>query len=181
MWVVVATIALSYYYELILQQTSAPRPCFTHPTTKRSGIQSLPSPNFSKITQLDFWGVVLSITLIASIESLLSIKAVDKLDPLKRRSNNNKDLRALGLASIVSGFLGGLNVVTVIARSSVNVNNGGTNRSANFFHAFFLVLFILLFGPQIQRIPLPALAAILVYTGYKLATPENLSANLSDW
>lgn len=173
MWVVVATIALSYYYELILQQPQPLDPALLIQLPSDL-IQSLPSPNFSKITQLDFWGVVLSITLIASIESLLSIKAVDKLDPLKRRSNNNKDLRALGLASIVSGFLGGLNVVTVIARSSVNVNNGGTNRSANFFHAFFLVLFVLLFGPQIQRIPLPALAAILVYTGYKLATPENL-------
>ena len=115
-----------------------------------------------------------SITLIAVIESLLSIKAVDKLDPRKRRSNVNKDLRALGLASIVSGFLGGLNVVTVIARSSVNANNGGTNRSANFFHAAFLVLFVVLLGDQIQRIPLTALAAILVFTGYKLASPENL-------
>ena len=173
MWVVVATIALSYYYELVLQQKQPLDPALLIQMPQNL-IQSLPRPHFGKINQVDFWGVVLSITLIASIESLLSIKAVDKLDPLKRRSNNNRDLRALGLASIVSGFVGGLNVVTVIARSSVNVNNGGTNRSANFFHAFFLVLFILIFGPQIQRIPLPALAAILVYTGYKLATPENI-------
>jgi carbonic anhydrase len=107
-------------------------------------------------------------------ESLLSIKAVDKLDPLKRRSNVNKDLRALGIATTISGFVGGLNVVTVIARSSVNVNNGGSNRSANLFHALFLLVFILLFQDQIQRIALPALAAILVYTGYRLAAPENL-------
>jgi MFS superfamily sulfate permease-like transporter len=119
-------------------------------------------------------GYTLSITLVAVIESLLSIKAVDKLDPLKRRSNINKDLRALGIATVISGFFGGLNVVTVIARSSVNVNNGGNNRSANFFHAAFLVVFILLFAKQIQKIPMPALAAILVYTGYRLATPENL-------
>ena len=112
--------------------------------------------------------------MISCIESLLSIKAVDKLDPLKRRSNVNKDLRALGIATAISGFVGGLNVVTVIARSSVNVNNGGSNRSANLFHALFLLLFILLFQDQIQRIALPALAAILVYTGYRLAAPENL-------
>ena len=105
---------------------------------------------------------------------MLSIKAGDKRDPVKRRSNINKDLRALGIATVVSGFFGGLNVVTVIARSSVNVNNGGNNRSANFFHAAFLVLFILLFAKQIQKIPMPALAAILVYTGYRLAAPENL-------
>ena len=121
-------------------------------------------PNFSKITQLDFWGVVLSITLIASIESLLSIKAVDKLDP-QRRSNNNKD-SALGLASIVSGFLGGLNVVTVIARSSVNVNKVEPI-VRQLFPYFFLVLRLYFLG--LSNV-LPALAAGLVYTGYKLAT-----------
>ncbi|MCL4112823.1 UNVERIFIED_CONTAM: hypothetical protein GTU68_005508 [Idotea baltica] len=106
------------------------------------------------------------------IESLLSIKAVDKLDPLSRRSNVNKDLKALGLATVISGMLGGLNVVAVIARSSVNVNNGATNRSANFFHALFLGVLVLLFQEQLRKIPLAALAAILVYTGYKLATPK---------
>ncbi len=122
----------------------------------------------------NFINAVISITLIASIESLLSIKAVDKLDPLKRRSNVNKDIKALGLATVISGFLGGLNVVTVIARSSVNVNNKGSNKSADFFHAAFLVVFILAFATELRKIPLPALAAILVYTGYKLASPENL-------
>jgi hypothetical protein len=102
----------------------------------------------------------------------LSIKAVDKLDPMARRSNTNRDLKALGLATTISGFLGGLNVVTVIARSSVNVNNKATNRSANFFHVLFLVIFILLFQNELRKIPLAALAAILVYTGYKLATPK---------
>ncbi|MCL4132171.1 UNVERIFIED_CONTAM: hypothetical protein GTU68_053626 [Idotea baltica] len=130
--------------------------------------------DFSKILDFNFINAVIGITLIASIESLLSIKAVDKLDPLKRRSNVNKDIRALGLATVISGFLGGLNVVTVIARSSVNVNNKGTNRSANFFHASFLIVFILLFASELRKIPLPALAAILVFTGYKLASPENL-------
>ena len=93
------------------------------------------------------------------------------MDPEKRRSNVNRDLKALGLATVGSGLLGGLNVVTVIARSSVNVNQGASNRSANFFHAFFLVLFIAFFSTQLTRIPLPALMAILVYTGYKLASP----------
>jgi hypothetical protein len=105
----------------------------------------------------------------------LSIKAIDKLDSQSRRSNVNKDLKALGLATTISGFLGGLNVVTVIARSSVNVNNGATNRSANFFHALFLVVFVLLFQDQLRKIPLAALAAILVYTGYKLATPKTIT------
>ena len=173
MWVVVGSIGIGYYYTLVLNKAVTLDPEFLIKITDQL-FSCLPRPNFKKIFDINFIGVVFSITLIAVIESLLSIKAVDKLDPKKRRSNVNKDLRALGLASIVSGFLGGLNVVTVIARSSVNANNGGTNRSANFFHAAFLVLFIVLLGDQIQRIPLTALAAILVFTGYKLATPENL-------
>lgn len=138
-------------------------------------VSSLATPDFSIAYQANFIGVVLAITLISSIESLLSIKAVDKLDPLSRRSNANRDLKALGFASVVSGFLGGLNVVTVIARSSVNVNNGATNRWSNFFHAFFLVLFILLLQNELKSVPLSALAAILVYTGYKLADPQKFA------
>ncbi len=173
MWVVIGSIAVIYYYDLIKNTPQILDPTLMI-TLPENLLGSLPRPNFGKTLNADFISHTLSITLVAVIESLLSIKAVDKLDPLKRRSNINKDLRALGIATGISGFLGGLNVVTVIARSSVNVNNGGNNRSANFFHAAFLVIFILLFAEQIQRIPLPALAAILVYTGYKLAAPENL-------
>ncbi len=175
MWIVLFTVGLSYYYEFFSEKD--------YPIDKsllvnipKDPLSNFPFPDFSIILEPKFIGVVIAITLISSIESLLSIKAVDKLDAKKRRSNINKDLNALGIASIVSGFLGGLNVVTVIARSSVNVNNGGSNRSANFFHAIFLVLFILLFQDQLSRIPLTALAAILVYTGYKLAAPENLKS-----
>jgi MFS superfamily sulfate permease-like transporter len=173
MWVVITSIGVIYYYDLVLKTPEVLGPSLMI-TLPEDLMASLPRPDFSKILSSDFIGHTLSITLVAVIESLLSIKAVDKLDPLKRRSNINKDLRALGIATGISGFLGGLNVVTVIARSSVNVNNGANNRSANFFHATFLVIFILLFAEQIQKIPLPALAAILVYTGYRLATPENL-------
>ena len=173
MWVVVLAIGLSYYYEYIL---ATPYPIGGNLLIKLPAnlLGNLPFPDFGKIQTLDFVGVVFSLTLISCIESLLSIKAVDKLDPLKRRSSVNKDLRALGIATTISGFVGGLNVVTVIARSSVNVNNGASNKSANLFHALFLLGFILLFQDQIQRIALPALAAILVYTGYRLAAPENL-------
>ena len=174
MWIVILSIGFSYYFELVLHEQNpiSKEYMITGIPTIQHIISDIPVPNFSKVSTLSFWGSVLALTLIASIESLLSIKAVDKLDPEKRRSNVNKDLKALGLATVGSGFLGGLNVVTVIARSSVNVNNGATNRSANFFHALFLVLFIVLFSTQLTRIPLPALMAILVYTGYKLASPN---------
>lgn len=176
MWIVLLSIGFSYYFEIILKQTNpiAANYMISGIPAFDQIISELPSISFSKIGTLPFWLSVVSLTLIASIESLLSIKAVDKLDPEKRRSNVNRDLKALGLATVGSGFLGGLNVVTVIARSSVNVNNGGSNRSSNFFHAAFLVIFIVLFSSQLQRIPLPALMAILVYTGYKLASPENI-------
>ena len=174
MWIVIFSICFSYYFELVLNK---PNPI--NPEYMLSGIPSfqeiitqIPTPNFDKVTGLSFWSSVFALTLISSIESLLSIKAIDKLDPEKRRSNVNKDIKALGLATIGSGFLGGLNVVTVIARSSVNLNNGGSNRSSNFFHALFLVGFIILFSSQLERIPLPALMSILVYTGYKLASPK---------
>ncbi|MEI6866782.1 SulP family inorganic anion transporter [Flavicella sp.] len=173
MWIVVLAIGLAYHYEYILQEV--------YPVDKsllinipNNVIENLAFPDFSSMFNIKFINVVIAITLISSIESLLSIKAVDKLDPLRRRSNINKDLKALGIASTVSGLLGGLNVVTVIARSSVGANNGATNRSANLFHAIFLLLFVLLFKEQLCKIPLPALSAILVYTGYKLADPFNI-------
>ncbi len=173
MWIVLLSVGLYFYFDYFSASD--------YPIDK-SLLINLPDdilsnfafPDFGKIYEINFISAVISITLIASIESLLSIKAVDKLDALKRRSNVNKDIRALGIATVISGFLGGLNVVTVIARSSVNVNNKGSNRSANFFHATFLVAFILLFASELRKIPLPALAAILVYTGYKLASPENI-------
>lgn len=173
MWIVLLSIGFSYYYELILQQPNpiAAQYMISGIPAINEIVADLPIPDFSAVGGFSFWTSVLSLTLIASIESLLSIKAVDKLDPQKRRSNINRDLKALGLATVGSGFLGGLNVVTVIARSSVNVNNGGTNRSSNFSHATFLVIFIALFSTQLTRIPLPALMAILVFTGYKLASP----------
>ena len=174
MWIVIVSVGFSYYYELILQAPNPISKDYMIPgiPNLQEIITDIPTPNFDMVGSLSFWSSVIALTLIASIESLLSIKAVDKLDVFRRRSNVNKDIKALGLATVVSGFLGGLNVVTVIARSSVNVNNGGSNRSSNLFHALFLVVFIVLFSSELTRIPLTALMAILVYTGYKLASPD---------
>lgn len=173
MWIVIFAVGLAYFIEF--------HPDLEHPIDKSyfvnipdDVLRRFPHPDFAKALTPDFMLATISITLIASIESLLSISAVDNLDPQKRRTNVKKDLKALGLATMVSGFLGGLNVVTVIARSSVNVNNNATNRSSNFFQAVFLILFVVLFRKQIMHIPFPALAAILVYTGYKLASPDGI-------
>ncbi len=169
MWILILAVAMSYAYEL----AQVPYPLGERFLIRLPDrlLSSLVFPDFGQFWTRDFMLAAVAITFIASIESLLSIKAIDKLDPANRRSNVNRDLKALGLASVISGLLGGLAVVTVIARSSVNVNNGATNRSGNFIHALFLLLFVLVFQEQLRRIPLSALAAILVFTGYKLATP----------
>ncbi len=170
MWIVVLSILLTAVGRGSFAELSLPRSYLID--IPDNFLSELSFPDFRKLAVSEFWVAVVSLSLIAIIESLLSIRGVDKLDPKKRRSNVNKDLRALGLATMLSGAFGGLNVVTVIARSSVNVNNGATASSANFFHGLFLLVFVLLFSQQLQMIPLPALAAILVYTGYKLAEPK---------
>ena len=169
MWVILVALGFDVYFSLIGVENPVNKKLLI--SLPNDMLASVPAPDFSKWKEPVFWGIVLSVTLVSSVESLLSIKAVDKLDPEKRRSNINKDMRALGLATIVSGFLGGMNVGTVISRSSVNVNNQATNRSSNFFHAVFLLLFVVVFQDQLGKIPFTALAAILVYTGYKLAAP----------
>lgn len=133
-------------------------------------------PDFSKINTLPFWGAVVMITLIASIESLASSKAVDKLDPYKRRTNLNKDLIGIGMSTMVSGALGGLPIITVIVRSSVNVHNNAKTKWSNLYHGIFLLIFIFIATPIIQKVPLCALAILLVFTGYKLASPKVFKA-----
>ena len=104
MWIVILSIGFSYYFELVLHEQNpiSKEYMITGIPTIQHIISDIPVPNFSKVSTLSFWGSVLALTLIASIESLLSIKAVDKLDPEKRRSNVNKDLKALGLATVVN-------------------------------------------------------------------------------
>ena len=105
-------------------------------------------PDFSKLPTLEFWEAVISISLVGSLESLLSAMAVDKLDPYKRHANLDRDLTAVGIGNLVSGLIGGLPMIAEIVRSSANVNNGAKTQWANFFHGTFLLLFVVLF-PQI--------------------------------
>jgi len=115
---------------------------------------------------------VVMFALIGSIESLLTVKAIDLLDPFHRKSNFNKDLVAVGAGNAVSGILGGLPMISEVARSSANVANGAKTRWANFFHGFSLLIFVVLAVPVIELIPNAALAALLIGVGYKLAHPK---------
>ncbi len=137
-------------------------------------LEAIAHPNFSRIDSLAFWTSVLSITMITSIESLVSAKAVDKLDPYRRKTDLDKDLVGLGMSTMVSGALGGLPIVTVIIRSSVNVQNHAKTKWSNLYHGMLLLIFILFLAPLIQQVPLCALAILLVFTGFKLASPKVL-------
>lgn len=134
--------------------------------------ESFMFPNFAKINQLNFWILVVTLTIIASIQTLTIAKAVDNLDEQKRKTNLNKDLFAVGLGTAVSGAIGGLPLITVIVRSSVNVQNGAKTRWSNFYHGLILLVLVLFFAGFIQVIPLAALASLLIFTGYKLASPK---------
>ncbi len=129
-------------------------------------------PDFSAIKLNGFWLSVLSITLVQGIETVLSCAAVDKLDPYKRHANLSRDLSAVGLGSAVSGMIGGLPVIAEIVRSTANVTSGAKTRWSNFFHGLFVFSFVLLAASLINTIPLASLAALLVFTGYRLAAPR---------
>lgn len=133
---------------------------------------SIQQPDFSILKKAAFWMVVFSITLITTVETLASTKAVDKLDPYKRKTNLNRDLMAVGASTVAAAFIGALPIVTVIVRSTVNVHNNARTRWSNFFHGVLLLLFILLLAPVIQLVPLAALAVILVFSGFKLTAPR---------
>ncbi|QPK65148.1 SulP family inorganic anion transporter [Methylomonas sp. LL1] len=135
-------------------------------------------PDFAQVASLAFWESVISITLIGSLETLLCSAAVDKLDPEKRYSDLNKDLQAIGIGNTLAGMVGGLPMIVEIIRSSANIEYGARSGWSNFFHGGFLLLFVLLFPRIIDNIPLASLAALLVYTGYRLASPQAFAKTL---
>lgn len=128
-------------------------------------------PDFSLFFTLEFWEAVVSICLVGSLESLLTTVAVDKLDPYRRHSNLDKDLMGIGTGNAVSGLIGGTAMISEVVRSSANITNGAKTGWANFFHGLIMLLFVVLFPQVIHSIPLAALAALLVFTGFRLAAP----------
>ncbi|WP_298427692.1 SulP family inorganic anion transporter [uncultured Kordia sp.] len=132
---------------------------------------SIMHPNFSKINTIEFWTTVFSMLIITSIESLAIAKAVDKIDPYRRKTDLNKDLTGIGLSTMVAGMIGGLPIIAVIIRSTVNIHNGAKTKWSNMYQGLLLLLFIVLLSPIMRQVPLCAFAILLVYTGFKLASP----------
>lgn len=139
---------------------------FSHPV---GFFKSLPSPDWSSVVNSQVWITAITIALVASLESLLSLEAIDKLDPFKRISPTNRELKAQGVGNMVSGLLGGLPVTSVIVRSSANINSGARSKMSTIIHGSFLLVSVLFFPGILNMIPKAALAAILIFTGYKLA------------
>jgi MFS superfamily sulfate permease-like transporter len=129
-------------------------------------------PDFSQILNPKIWLVGVTIAVVASLETLLCVEATDKLDPQKRITPTNRELRAQGIGNIVSGLIGGLPVTQVIVRSSANIQSGGKTRVSALIHGFMILLSAMLIPNILNLIPLASLAAILIIVGYKLAKPS---------
>ncbi len=130
------------------------------------------SPDWSQLDNSAVLTVAVTLALVASLETLLSIEAVDELDPYQRVTPTNRELKAQGLGNIVSGLLGGLPVTSVIVRSSANVNSGAKTKMSTIYHGTLLLLCVAFIPFLLNQIPKSALAAVLIFTGYKLAKPS---------
>jgi len=128
-------------------------------------------PDWSAFTRPATYGVAVTIAIVASLESLLSVEAVDKLDPHKRRTPPNRELMAQGAGNMVAGLLGGLPMTAVIVRSSANIAAGGQSRLSSFIHGTLLLASLLFLASVLNLIPLSALAAVLLLVGFKLTKP----------
>lgn len=130
------------------------------------------TPDFTQFANPAVWTVGVTLAIVASIESLLSLEAADKLDPYHRISPPNRELRAQGAGNLFSGLLGGLPLTSVVVRTSANVFAGGRTWLAAFIHGLLLLLSVLLIPAMLNRIPLACLAAVLIMVGYKLTSPS---------
>ena len=126
-------------------------------------------PDIRFLNNPDVWVTAFTLAIVASLETLLGIEAVDKLDPLKRVTPANRELKAQGIGNIVSGLIGGLPLTSVVVRSSANVSAGAKTKVSAIMHGVLLLLCVMLVPGLLNKIPLSALAAVLIFTGYKLA------------
>jgi MFS superfamily sulfate permease-like transporter len=134
-------------------------------------ISFLRLPDFAGISGFPVWKTAFTIALVASLETLLNVEAADELDPYNRVTPTNRELKAQGVGNVISGMLGGIPLTSVIVRTSANVNAGAKTKMSSIFHGVLLLLSVTLIPGVLNLMPLSALAAILIFTGFKLAKP----------
>jgi MFS superfamily sulfate permease-like transporter len=135
-------------------------------------INQFSTPNFAGFSNSQVWITGLTIAIVASIETLLCLEAGDKMDPYKRYSNANTELKAQGIGNILSGLIGGLPMTSVIVRTSANINAGAKTKFSAIVHGLMLLLTVILIPGILNMIPMASLAAILLMIGWKLASPK---------
>lgn len=133
--------------------------------------QQFTTPDFSRILTYDVLFLAGTLAIVASLETLLCLEATDKLDPQKRISPANRELKAQGMGNIVSGLIGGLPITQVIVRSSANIQSGGRTKLSALIHGILILASVIAIPGLLNLIPLASLAAILIVVGYKLAKP----------
>lgn len=180
--VVLIAIPLGMYFQLSKEHTYT---FFNHNyevgekflvNVPNSMLSAITFPDFSGLYTQKGWYWVMMFSLIGSLESLLSAKAIDSLDPWRRRTNFNRDLFAVGLANLAAACIGGLPMISEIVRSKANVDNGARTRFSDMYHGLFLLGFVALVPGLIHQIPMAALGAMLVYTGFRLASPKEFAS-----
>ena len=173
--VVILGIAMNYMYQKgILNFSLAADQVVQLPvaTSLSEFFTQFTFPDFTQITNFEVWKIAIVLAIVASLETLLCVEATDKMDPYKRITPTNRELKAQGLGNVVSGLIGGLPITQVIVRSSANINFGGKTKMSAILHGVFLLISAITIAGLMNMIPLASLAAILLMVGYKLAKPE---------
>jgi MFS superfamily sulfate permease-like transporter len=173
---VVLGISVNYFYGLVAPTLSIVDPNhlvrLPAPSSLAGLLGELKFPNFAAITQQSVWITAATIALVASLETLLSLEAADKLDPYRRISPPHRELRAQGIGNFVSGLLGGLPVTSVVVRTSANVYAGGRTWLSSLVHGALLLSASLAIPKLLNLVPLASLAMVLILVGYKLTKPK---------
>ena len=173
--VVILGIAMNYFYHRgILNFSLAADQVVRIPVPENIAgfFSQFTFPDFSALSNFEVWKIAIVLAIVASLETLLCVEATDKMDPDKRITPMNRELKAQGLGNVISGLIGGLPVTQVIVRSTANITFGGKTKMSAIMHGFFLLISALTIAGVLNMIPLASLAAILLIVGYKLAKPS---------
>ncbi len=173
--VVLVGILFNYLFQTgVLNFSLSPSQIVDLPVSNGLGefVNQFTFPDFSQLSNIQIYKIGIVIAIVASLETLLCVEATDKLDPLKRVTPTNQELKAQGLGNMISGLIGGLPVTQVIVRSSANITFGAQTKLSAILHGFWLLLSAITIASLLNMIPLASLATILIMVGYKLAKPS---------